>query len=349
MTSRQSFLKAEILEQPAALRRLIESERDAIARAAAAIRQRQPQYIVIAARGTSDNAARYGQYLFGAANRLPVALATPSLYTLYAKPPQIGGALVLAISQSGQSPDIVAVVAEGRRQGALTVAFTNDPASPLAQTAEHTINLCAGVERAVAATKTYTTSLAAIAMLSAALAQDAERFAQIAALPAALEAITAQAEAAIQAAQRYRYMEACVTLSRGYNYATAYEIALKLKELTYVLAEPYSTADFQHGPVALVAHGFPVLAVVPDGDLTAELVAFLRELKRRGAELAVIAANADALALAQTPLPLPAGVPEWLSPAAAVVPGQLFAYGLTLAKGFDPDQPRGIVKVTLTA
>ncbi len=349
MTSRQSFLQAEILEQPAALRRLIESERDNIARVAAAIRQRQPQYIVIAARGTSDNAARYGQYLFGAANRLPVALATPSLYTRYAQPPQIGGALVLAISQSGQSPDIVAVVAEGRRQGALTVALTNDPASPLAQAAEHTISLRAGVERAVAATKTYTTSLVAIAMFSAALAQDAERFAQIAALPAALEAITAQADAVVQAAERYRYMEACVTLSRGYNYATAYEIALKLKELTYILAEPYSTADFQHGPVALVAHGFPVLAVVPDGSLTAELVAFLRELKRRGAELTVIAASADALALAQTPLPLPAGIPEWLSPVAAVVPGQLFAYGLTLAKGFDPDQPRGIVKVTLTA
>lgn len=348
MTSSQSFLKTEILEQPAALRRLLESERDNVERVAAAIRQRQPQYIVIAARGTSDNAARYGQYLFGAANRLPVALATPSLYTLYAQPPQIGGALVLAISQSGQSPDIVAVVAEGRRQGALTVAFTNDPNSPLAQAAEHTINLCAGVERAVAATKTYTTSLMAIAMLSAALAQDAERFAQIAALPAALEAVTAQADAIAQAAERYRYMEACVTLSRGYNYATAYEIALKLKELTYILAEPYSTADFQHGPVALVAQGFPVLAVVADGGLTAELVAFLRELRQRGAELIVVAAAVDALALAQTPLPLPAGIPEWLSPVAAVMPGQLFAYGLTLAKGYDPDQPRGIVKVTLT-
>lgn len=348
MTSSPSFLEAEILEQPAALRRLIDSERASVERAAAAIRARAPQYIVIAARGTSDNAARYGQYLFGAANRLPVALATPSLYTLYSQPPQIGGALVLAISQSGQSPDIVAVVAEGRRQGALTVAITNDPHSPLAQAAEHTIHMRAGVERAVAATKTYTTSLLAIAMLSAALAQDDARFAQISALPAALEAITGQAAAVVRAAERYRYMQACVTLSRGYNYATAYEIALKLKELTYVLAEPYSTADFQHGPVALVAEGFPVLAVVADGGLTTELAAFLGELRARGAELMVIAADAAALALAQTPLPLPAGIPEWLSPVAAVVPGQLFAYGLTLAKGFNPDQPRGIVKVTLT-
>lgn len=348
MTSSSPFLETEILEQPAALRRLLDSERASVERAAAAIRARAPQYIVIAARGTSDNAARYGQYLFGAVNKLPVALATPSLYTLYGQPPQIGGALVLAISQSGQSPDIVGVVAEGRRQGALTVAITNDPHSPLAQAAEYTINMRAGVERAVAATKTYTTSLLAIAMLSAALAQDDARFAQIGALPAALEAITEQASAVIRAAERYRYMQACVTLSRGYNYATAYEIALKLKELTYVLAEPYSTADFQHGPVALVAEGFPVLAVVADGGLTTELVAFLGELRARGAELMVIAADADALALAQTPLPLPGGIPEWLSPAAAVVPGQLFAYGLTLAKGFNPDQPRGIVKVTLT-
>jgi glucosamine--fructose-6-phosphate aminotransferase (isomerizing) len=348
MTSSRLFLKTEILEQPAVLRRLIESERENITRVAAAIRARAPQYILIAARGTSDNAARYGQYLFGAANRLPVALATPSLFTLYDQPPQIGGALVLAISQSGQSPDIVAVVAEGRRQGALTVAITNDLNSPLAQAAEYTINLCAGVERAVAATKTYTTSLLTIAMLSAALAQDEARFAQISTLPAALEAITAQASSIIHAAERYRYMQACVTLSRGYNYATAYEIALKLKELTYILAEPYSTADFQHGPVALVAQGFPVLAIVADGSLTTELVAFLRELQTRGAELMVIAADVDALALAETPLPLPGGIPEWLSPLAAVVPGQLFAYGLTLAKGFDPDQPRGIVKVTLT-
>lgn len=348
MTTSDSFLRTEILEQPQALRRLIETERANVERVAAAIRQRQPQYIVIAARGTSDNAARYGQYLFGAANRLPVSLATPSLFTLYKQPPQMAGALVLAISQSGQSPDIVSVVAEGRRQGALTVAFTNDASSPLAQAAEYTVNLCAGVERAVAATKTYTTSLMAIAMLSAALAQDAERFAQIERLPDSAAAVTAEAGALIGAAERYRYMEACVTLSRGYNYATAYEIALKLKELTYILAEPYSTADFQHGPVALVAHGFPVLAVVPQGDLAAELVDFLRELKRRGAELVVISADSDALAQAQTPLRLPAGVPEWLSPVVGVMPGQLFAYGLTLAKGFDPDKPRGIVKVTLT-
>jgi len=139
-----------------------------------------------------------------------------------------------------------------------------------------------------------------------------------------------------------------VVVSRGYNYATAFEIALKLKELTYILAEPYSSADFWHGPVALVEHGFPVLAIVPEGCAAEELMGFLRQLREREAELVVISNRADALALAQTPLPLPAGVPEWLSPLVAVVPGQLFVLGLTLAKGFDPDHPRELRKVTLT-
>jgi glucosamine--fructose-6-phosphate aminotransferase (isomerizing) len=139
-----------------------------------------------------------------------------------------------------------------------------------------------------------------------------------------------------------------VVISRGYNYATAFEIALKLKELTYILAEPYSSADFQHGPVALVERGFPVMAVVPEGALAAELIDFLSQLRERGAELAVISARDQALSLAQTPLPIPTGIPEWLSPMVTVVQGQLFALGLTLAKGLDPEHPRGLHKVTLT-
>jgi glucosamine--fructose-6-phosphate aminotransferase (isomerizing) len=143
-------------------------------------------------------------------------------------------------------------------------------------------------------------------------------------------------------------MQACVVLSRGYNYATAFEIALKLKELTYVLAEPYSSADFQHGPLALVERGFPVLAAVPEGEMAVELVELLRQLGERGADLVVISAHSQALDLAQTRLRLPSGIPEWLSPLVAVVPGQLFALGLTLAKRFDPDHPRGLHKVTQT-
>jgi glucosamine--fructose-6-phosphate aminotransferase (isomerizing) len=344
----ESYLHREILEQPAVIRRLLAEELTNIRQIAQAIRAYQPKFILLAARGSSDNAARYGQYLFGALNRMPVALATPSLYTLYDAPPQVAGALVLAISQSGQSPDIVRVVEEGRRQGALTVSITNDPHSPVAQAAAHTIQMRAGTERSVAATKTYTASLAAIALLSAAIAQDEACLDAIQHIPDAMQQIVEQAPRIVRASERYRYMDACVVVSRGYNYATAYEIALKLKELTYILAEPYSTADFQHGPVALVAQGFPVLAVVPEGVLMNELTEFMGELRQRGAELVVISAHEPALRLAQTPLPLPGGVPEWLSPVVAVMPGQLFALGLTLAKGYDIDQPRGLRKVTLT-
>ena len=343
-----SYLEQEILEQPEVLERLLEQERSTVEAVARAIRERAPRFVVLAARGSSDNAARYGQYLLGAVNGLPVALATPSLFTLYRRPPRLADALVVAVSQSGQSPDIVAVVEEGRRQGALTLAVTNDPASPLARAAGWVIPLHAGAERSVAATKTYTASLLALGMLSGALAGDEEMFAALRTVPGAIRQVVSSAPTVCRASERYRYMEACVVVSRGYNYATAYEIALKLKELTYVLAEPYSSADFQHGPVALVEKGFPVIAVVPEGAVTAEMVDFLRRLREREAELVVISAREEALSLAQTPLPLPVGIPEWVSPMVAVVPGQLFALGLTQARGLNPDQPRGLQKVTRT-
>jgi glucosamine--fructose-6-phosphate aminotransferase (isomerizing) len=343
-----SYLEQEILEQPEVLERLLEQERGTVEAVAQAIRERAPRFMVLAARGSSDNAARYGQYLLGAVNGLPVALATPSLFTLYRRPPCLADALVVAVSQSGQSPDIVAVVEEGRRQGALTLAVTNDPTSPLARAAEWVVPLHAGAERSVAATKTYTASLLALGMISAALAGDEEMFAALRTVPEAIRQVVSSAQTVCRASERYRYMEACVVVSRGYNYATAYEIALKLKELTYVLAEPYSSADFQHGPVALVEKGFPVIAIVPEGAVTAEMVDFLRRLREREAELVVISAREEVLSLAQTPLPLPEGIPEWLSPMVAVVPGQLFALGLTQARGLDPDQPRGLQKVTRT-
>lgn len=343
-----SHLEREIREQPRVLRRLLDAERDTVERVADAIRQADPRYMVIAARGSSDNAARYGKYLFGATNQLAVALATPSLFTRYGKPPRLEGALVLAVSQSGQSPDISAVVAEGRRQGALTVALTNDTGSPLARAARHVIEMHAGVERSIAATKTYTASLMALAMLSTALAEDEERFQILQTMPDTVARVVDGVPEIVDMAERYRYMDACVVISRGYNYATAYEIALKLKELTYILAEPYSSADFRHGPLALVEQGFPVLAVIPEGRMAGELIELLGQLEGRGAELVVVAAAERALRLAQTRLLLPDGIPEWISPLVTVVPGQIFALGLTLTRGLDPDHPRGLRKVTLT-
>jgi glucosamine--fructose-6-phosphate aminotransferase (isomerizing) len=343
-----SHLQTEILSQPDVLYRLLTEGRAAVEAAADAIRAANPRFVVLAARGTSDNAARYSQYLFSTINGLQAALATPSTFTIYQKPPSLQDSLVLAISQSGQSPDIVTVVEEGRRQGALTIAVTNAPDSPLAHAAAHSLHIHAGAEIAVAATKTYTTSLLTLAMLSNALAGGSADV--LGFIPSWAAEVTRHAETIVRAAERYAYMEYCVVASRGYNYATAHEIALKLKELTYIMAEPYSSADFQHGPVALVEHGFPLLAVVPDGVLRAELTSFFKGLRdERGADLIVVSADQEALATATTPLPLPSGIPEWLSPIIAVIPGQLFALGLTLAKRLNPDQPRGLRKVTLTA
>lgn len=342
-------LYSEIFEQPACLERLLHAERPIIEDIAANLRGFPIQYAFVAARGTSDNAARYAQYLWGAANHLPLALATPSLFTYYQQPPQLRGAFVIGISQSGQSPDILRVVAEGRRQGCPTLAITNAPASPLAETAHWVIDIRSGPENAVAASKTYTSELMAIAMLSAALQDAPHAWDELGAAPGwVAQALSLDASIA-QMAQRYRFMDHCVVLGRGFNYATAFEWSLKLKELTYVVAEPYSSADFRHGPIAMVGEGFPVMAVAPQGRVFSTLYELLENLRHeQGAELVVVSDQAEALALAQSPIILPAGIPEWLSPIVSIVPAQLFAYHLTRVKGYDTEAPRSIRKVTRT-
>jgi glucosamine--fructose-6-phosphate aminotransferase (isomerizing) len=243
----------------------------------------------------------------------------------------------------------VQVVEEGRRQGAPTLAIVNKPGSPLADASEFVLDIRAGEERAVAATKSYTAQLMAIAMLAAALADDDEAMQVLHRVAGLVEEALGLEENLGRAAERYRYMTQCIVLGRGYNYGTAYEWSLKLKELTYVLAEPYSSADFRHGPIAVVERGFPVLAVTPAGAVHADLLGLLQRLaEERRAELVVVSNDAQSLALAQTPLPLPDALPEWISPLVSIVPGQLFCYYLTLAKMYDTEQPRGLQKVTRT-
>ena len=343
-----SQVETEIREQPEALARLLRDGRTQAEALAARIRDRAPRYVVIAARGSSDNAARYAQYLFGAHNRLPVCLATPSLFTAYAAGPSLVGALVIGVSQSGRSPDIVSVLEAGRREGSLTVAITNEPASPLALAAEAVLPLLAGPERAVAATKTYTTSLGALAMLSAALESDASRWAELDRVPALARAAIELNAALADKVARYRYAEHFVVVGRGFNYSTAFEVALKMKETSYLVAEPYSPADLLHGPVAMIDRGFPALVVAPSGRVFADLVSFVDKLDERHAELVAISDDATVLDRARVGLPLPSGVPEWLSPLVAVVPGQLCAVALARARGLDPDRPRGLSKVTET-
>lgn len=343
-------LRDEIYEQPEVLRRWLEREMESVERVARAIREREVEYIFLAARGSSDHAGVYVQYLFGSRNRLPVALAAPSLFTMYEEAPRLRNALVIGISQSGQSPDIASVVREGRRQGCITLAITNDADSPLALASELNLNIHAGPERAVAATKTYTAQLMALAALSVALrgAGD-EDLRSLRLVPEAVaRALETDAEAE-RIASEYRGLDECLVLGRGYNYATAQEWALKLKELAYVFTDVYSTADFQHGPIAIIESGFHVLAVAPQGAVFEDQMVLLRKLRDDfGVQLIVVSDDEEALALSGARLPLPQLLPEWLTPIAAIIPGQLFSYHLTRAKGLDAEQPRTIRKVTKT-
>jgi glutamine---fructose-6-phosphate transaminase (isomerizing) len=342
-------LHSEIHEQPERIRSLLASQRKTVERIAAEIRKRDIQYVFLAARGTSDNAGRYANYLLGAQNGLPLALATPSLFTYYNRPPKLKNALVVGISQSGQSPDIVSVLVEGRRQGCATLAITNEPDSPLADNSDFLIDIRAGSEKAVAATKTYTTELMSVAMLSAALSGSRKYWEELGKVAGWMKSALKQSDFIAQAAQRYRYIDRTVVLGRGFNYCTAFEWALKLKELTYITAEPYSSADFAHGPIAIVDSGFPVLAVAPKGKVFQSMLEALKHLRADyGAELVVISNDKRVLSLAQVPIKIPTEVPEWLSPLVGILPAQLFAYHLTRAKGYDTESPRGLRKVTET-
>jgi glucosamine--fructose-6-phosphate aminotransferase (isomerizing) len=348
--TKNSPLLSEIYEQPEAIGNMLELEAERVSKISQQLSPGHFSYILIAARGTSDNAALYGKYIFGAINRLPVALAAPSLYTRYHAPPLLDGALVIGISQSGQSPDIISVLEEGQRQGAPTIAITNDLQSPLAQVAEFKIGLGVGQERSVAATKTYTAQLTALALLALSLQGTPIQLEPLEAIPPALAEALHSEPAAEAASQHLASSDQTVFIGRGFNYSTAWEAALKCKELANILAEPYSSADFLHGPIAMVDRGFPVCIISVGNTFRGELNHLGTILRGRRAKLITI--GDDQLEGHTNEqdifIPVPNGLPEWLSPIATIIPGQLLAYHLSKARGFNPDEPRALRKVTLT-
>jgi glutamine---fructose-6-phosphate transaminase (isomerizing) len=310
--------------------------------------------VTLVARGSSDNAARYAQYLVPMTAGRPVALATPSLTTVYGRTPDLAGQLVVAISQSGRSTDIVAVLAAAREQGRPTVAITNDAASPLAAQADHVVDLVTGAERSVAATKTYTSSLVAAAALAVALgpeADEAGRLAELARLPQLMtSAFGLATDAALVTARTLHPATRAVSVGRGLNRSTAFETALKITELTGTQVVPFSPADLLHGPVGAVGPEVPVLLVAPDDPATASVLDLVPELNRRGAAVHLLALPEGTAPPAgvDTVVPGPAGVPTWLSPVVAVVPGQLVARSLAVGRGVDVDHPGGLNKITVT-
>ena len=343
-----SWLESELREQPSALATLLDRESDRAREVAEAFRRDDIRYILIASRGSSSNAARYAQYLLGRANRVPVMFATPSLYTIYEQPPRLEGAIVIGISQSGASPDIISVLAEARRQGRPTVALTNDAASPLAQQADAVLPLDAGQERAVAATKTYLNSVGAVALLFAAISEDEQALDELKRMPEVLERQIALSLESFPSLDEYRDAVGMTVVARGVNYGTAYEIALKIRELSGLVVEAYSPADLLHGPIAAIQPGWPVIVVAPTGPARPSVEEVVVPLKERGARVLAVSDVAAVLRRAHTRLPLVPRVPEWLSPLTAVIPGQVAGMRLAQLRGLDIDSPRGLAKVTLT-
>jgi glucosamine--fructose-6-phosphate aminotransferase (isomerizing) len=340
-----SKMATEILEQPEILERILDEGWDEVLSASRTLREDGLRFVMIAARGTSDNAALYAKYLFEVLLGVPTALASPSTFTLYESRMNLEGALVVGVSQSGESQDVLETVRRSGELGASTVTVTNDESSAMAEAARHHFYLRAGKEQSVAATKTYTAELLVLYLLVCALRGEESPNDEVRGLPELSREVL---EAKWEGTQRYRYAENLVVTARGYNLATAQEAALKLMETTYVVAHAFSAADLRHGPIAMIGHDFPVLAIAPPGKTLEGMRSLVENLKDRGAELLVVGDDEAMLEKASAKFPVPGSLPEELSPILCAIPIQLLAENLARLKGLDPDAPRGLSKVTET-
>jgi glucosamine--fructose-6-phosphate aminotransferase (isomerizing) len=340
------IMSGEMAQQPAVLRRILEEGAPRIREVAGAIAARKPRFVLLTARGTSDNAALYAKYLLEIQLGLPCGLTSMSTTTAYGARPDLTDVLVVTVSQSGGSPDLVASTQAAREAGAITLAVTNNPDSPLAAVSEFHIDILAGPEKALPATKTYTASLLALYLFVEGLRGGEGTAAKV--LPELAAQILSRQDEVRRLASRYRFAERMVITSRGYGYPTAKEAALKLMETSYIPALSYSGADLLHGPLAMVDNISPVIAVVTDGRGGEALQPVLDRLRDRGADLVVVGPRAR-VEEASAGFVLPTeGVPEELQPILEILPLQLLAYEVTIARGQDPDAPRALAKVTET-
>jgi glutamine---fructose-6-phosphate transaminase (isomerizing) len=339
----------EIREQPGALERTLAQELRRLPRFQKAVEKRRPRLVVLVARGTSDNAALFGRYLLEITTGIPVSLAAPSISTLYEAPIDYTDCLVVAISQSGESTDTNLVLERARASGAMTVGITNEKDSTLARLAEHTFLVRAGKEKSVAATKTYTGQILIFYLIACALGAKIAR-ADLERIPELAQDALGLEQQVADLSERYRFMRQAVVVGRGLNYANAFEWALKMMETCYVVAERFSSADFMHGPIALVEQGFPVFALAPPGVTWNSIGETLQKLHSLHAEILAITdrGNPEVDGRATRVIRLPRRIKEVLTPIPYIIPAQLFAAHLAAQKGLNPDQPRTINKVTLT-
>ena len=338
---------AEIAEQPDALARTIKEERGKIAKLGQTLKSRDIDLIVLVARGSSDNAALFGRYLLEITTGVPVSLSAPSVHTIYNAKFRLNHALVVGVSQSGEGEDINRVLENARECGAYTVGITNEPNSSMTSLVDETLLTQGGRERSVAATKTFTGQMLLFYMLAAELAEQQSRV-QYEAIPQFVAQALEQKPAILELVQRYVFMENCVVVGRGLAYANAYELALKLMETCYVVAERFSSADFLHGPLAMVERHFPVILFAPPGKMLAGVRSLIERLRELHAETLAITGDIETAGMCTRSIVMPREIDEFLAPIPYIVPGQLFAALLAEAKGLNPDAPRSLSKVTRT-
>ena len=340
-----SLMLEEIAEQPAVLERTIAAEREKLVKIGDFLRQKDIDLIVLVARGSSDNAALFGRYLLEVTTGIPVSLAAPSVYTLYNAKMRLKRAVVIGVSQSGEGDDINHVLEEAKHAGAFTLAITNESSSAMARIADETLLIHAGREKSVAATKTYTGQMLHFYLLASAVGNKRIDYHKIPAITSKTLELQSVVEEMVQ---RYAFMENCVVVGRGMNYGNSYELALKLMETCYVVAERFSSADFFHGPLAIVERRIPVILFAPTGVTKKSNIELLNRLKELNADSLSITNDDEIAGLSSRSIRMPDELDEFLSPIPFIIPAQLFAAHLAEAKGLDPDAPRSLAKVTKT-
>ncbi len=342
-----SLMLKEIAQQPAVLEKTIKAESKKLDKIGKFLKDRNIDFIVLVARGSSDNAALFGRYLLETKCGIPVSLSAPSVYTLYKSRLNLNRALVVGVSQSGEGSDINQVLSNAKKYGAFTLGITNNGRSLITKTADETLLIQTGKEKSVAATKTYTGQMLHFYLLANALLKESERI-DLEEIPAfANEALKLESQVK-EIAERYTFMENCVVVGRGLNYGNSFELALKLMETCYVVAERFSSADFFHGPLAIIERRFPVIMFAPKGVTKKSNSDLLKRLKELNADSFSITNDDQIAKLSSRTIHMPKEIDEFLSPIPFVIPAQMFAAVLSEAKGLNPDAPRSLSKITKT-
>lgn len=341
----------EIMEQPDVIRNCAKKNAAVMEDIVREFEKRKIDSVYIAARGTSDHAAVYGKYVFEVAAGIPVALAAPSVFTVYNKTLKLKNAIVIGISQSGKAEDVLKVLQSANQCGALTVSITNYPDSPLAKAAQFHLDCTAGEEKSVAATKTFTSEMYLIGTLAASIAHDDKALEKYAGVPELIEETFGQADKIEKLAQKCSFINECIVLGRGFNYAVALEAALKIMETTYVRAKAFASSDFYHGPMAILQKGIPVFLYAPSGKMEENMVETLEKVESESGAPAFVITDEKSERIekaADTVICIPRTGCDLISPFCCAAAAQMIACKLAQAKGLNPDKPHMLHKVTIT-